>query len=275
MSKKANPALIGIFVIAALIIAIAGILVLGSGTFFKHNERFVLYFDGNLSGLDVGAPVQFGGIRIGEVVAVYLEYNTENEKTLLPVYIEIDKSRIQYVGSNSEGRGLQYQIEEGLRAQLQSQSFITGKLKIMLVSAPQTPVNLVGGDPLITEIPTIPSLLESLSKSFEELPLTEIIGDLKKVTESVSEFSSSGELTELVAYLKETAQSLSELTKSEELRFILSEFQETTEAISSLAESPLLLDALREFTTTLQSARYLFDYLERHPEALLRGKGEE
>ncbi len=275
MSKKANPVAIGTFVVVALVLAVGAILTLGSGKLFKKTEQFVLYFEGSLSGLDIGAPVELGGIRIGQVSNILLVYDTDDGTITAPVYIEIEQDRMKYAGSKSEGKGMDYHIETGLRAQLQSQSFITGKLKISLVKQPKTPIRLVSSDPEIKEIPTVPTLMESLSKSFEDLPFVEIVADLKKITGSFSKLSETGELTELVTYLKETAQSLSEISGSDQIPKILVELQETGESISSLAESPQLMDALREFTATVQSARYLFDYLERHPEALLRGKGGE
>ena len=67
MSKKANPTVIGVFVVAALAIAVAAIVTLGSGKLFKQTETFVMYFESSLSGLDVGAPVELQGVRIGEV----------------------------------------------------------------------------------------------------------------------------------------------------------------------------------------------------------------
>jgi len=275
MSKKANPVTIGAFVIVALIVAVAAILTLGSGKLFKQTEQFVLYFEGSLSGLDIGAPVELGGIRIGKVSDIHLLYNTDDGTITAPVYIELEEGRMKYAGSKSEGKGIEHHIEKGLRAQLQSQSFITGKLKISLVNQPKTPIRLLCTNPELTEIPTVPTLMESLSKSFEDLPFAEIVADLKKVTGSFSKLSESGELTELVTYLKETAQSLSEISKSDEIQSILMEFLEVTTSISDIAESPQLMDALNEFTATIQSARYLFDYLERHPESLLFGKGEE
>ncbi len=275
MSKKANPVAIGTFVVIALLLAVAAILTLGSGKLFKKTERFVLYFEGSLSGLDVGAPVEYGGIRIGQVSDIHLLYDTDKGTVIAPVYIELERDRMKYTGSENMGKGVDYHIENGMRAQLQTQSFITGKLKIALVNQPKIPVRLISSDPEITEIPTVPTLMESLSKSFEDLPFAEIIADLKKVTGSLSKLSESGELTELVTYLKDTAHSLSDISNSGEIQSILKELQETSLSISSLADSPYLLDALREFTAATQSARYLFDYLERHPEALLRGKGGE
>lgn len=275
MSKKANPVAIGAFVVVALVLAVGTILTLGSGKLFKKTEHFVLYFEGSLSGLDIGAPVELSGIRIGQVSDIHLVYDTDDGTITAPVYIELEQDRMEYSGSKNEDKGMNYLIENGLRAQLQSQSFITGKLKISLIKQSKTPIRLVSNDPEIQEIPTVPTLMESLSKSFEDLPFAEIIADLKEITGLFSKLSETGELSELVTHLKETAHSLSEISSSDKIPKILVELQETGESISALAESPQLMNALREFTATVQSARYLFDYLERHPEALLRGKGGE
>jgi paraquat-inducible protein B len=59
MSKQANKTLIGAFVVGAIVLAVAGILVFGSGDFFSVRPMFVMYFEGSVSGLNVGAPVTF------------------------------------------------------------------------------------------------------------------------------------------------------------------------------------------------------------------------
>ena len=72
MSKKANPAAIGVFVLAALAIAAGALVVLGSGKLFRESMRIVAFFEGSLSGLDVGAPVELRGVRVGTVTRILL-----------------------------------------------------------------------------------------------------------------------------------------------------------------------------------------------------------
>ena len=131
MSKKANPTVIGIFVVLAIALAAVAIIILGSGKLFAETEPYVLYFEGDLSGLDVGAPVAYQGVQVGSVTAIKLQYNTDSGEIFIPVYIELETDLIEYVGSHAAGKGLEYHIEKGMRAQLHSQSLVTGKLKVI------------------------------------------------------------------------------------------------------------------------------------------------
>jgi primosomal protein N' len=70
MGKKANPTIIGLFVVGAIALAIVGVIVFGSGRFFKHTEAFVMFFPGSVNGLSVGAQVKFKGVDVGSVLVV-------------------------------------------------------------------------------------------------------------------------------------------------------------------------------------------------------------
>src|SRR6266513_856271 len=98
MGRKASPAMIGAFVVGAVALALGGILLFGSGRLFKHASTFVMFFPGDVSGLNVGAPVKFKGVEIGSVSDVQLRFgNMERvspdqvEKGIrIPVFVEID-----------------------------------------------------------------------------------------------------------------------------------------------------------------------------------------
>src|SRR5262245_32214414 len=135
MGKKANPTVIGLFVVGALALAVAGVVVFGSGEFFKHTEEFVMFFPGSMNGLSPGAPVKFKGVDIGRVTNIKLVLHREadeapNEQTLtIPVYVQTDPSKIVVDGQRLEmtdPKNLKALIKRGMRAQLQSQSLVTG-----------------------------------------------------------------------------------------------------------------------------------------------------
>jgi paraquat-inducible protein B len=284
MSKKATPAVIGAFVLTALILGVAAILILGGGKLFSKTEPFVLYFEGSLSGLNVGAPVEYDGIRVGEVTDIRLEYNTADDTVLTPVYIGLNKKRMNFIGPPHKAKGMEYHIQQGLRAQLQLQSFVTGKLKIMLMHAPGIPVRLVGADPSVIEIPTAPTLFDSLEKSFNELPISEIILNLDKTAKMLAEISDSGEIQRIIAELKKTSEALSSIVSSPDLREAMKTLNDTlSESQQLVAKMNQNVDpsvevfnsTMKEFSDAARSARYLLDYLERHPEALLHGKRGE
>ena len=77
MGRRANPTVIGAFIIGAVALIVIGLLVLGRGQFFSDTQTFVLYFDGSIKGLNIGAPVDFQGVRIGSVTDIHVIYDSK------------------------------------------------------------------------------------------------------------------------------------------------------------------------------------------------------
>src|SRR5512135_3750728 len=133
MAKQASRMMIGGFVVLAVIIMAASLVVFGSGKFFKKTNKYVLYFDESVKGLNVGAPVLFQGVPVGSVTGIILEADLANMKTQIPVIIEIEPDRWKVRTGERHYREVAAKlIEMGLRAQLVMQSFITGQLMIQL-----------------------------------------------------------------------------------------------------------------------------------------------
>ena len=109
MSKQANKTVIGIFVVGAIALAIAAVLILGSGKFFKQTFSAVCYFEGSVGGLNIGAPVVFKGVKIGSVTNVILRFETTKLIFMIPVYIEIEPDKIGVIGARSEASGAESQ----------------------------------------------------------------------------------------------------------------------------------------------------------------------
>ena len=95
MSKRANKTVIGLFVVGALVLLIVSIVAFGSGDLFKKTNKFVLYFDGSVKGLSIGAPVMFRGVSIGTVKDISLIYDSKAGTIMLPVIVEIEQGRIK------------------------------------------------------------------------------------------------------------------------------------------------------------------------------------
>jgi ABC-type transporter Mla subunit MlaD len=166
--SKANPAVVGGFVIGAIALVVIGLLVFGGTGWFVKRNKYVAYFPGSVKGLQVGAPVDFRGVTIGQVTEIRVLFNPEEVSARLPVIVELDPSQIEMTGpepiiADQEDAGRL--IQAGLRAQLQSQSLLTGLLFVNLDFYPNAPVRLVGGDEPYPEIPTMPSGLEQLQQS--------------------------------------------------------------------------------------------------------------
>jgi len=208
MSKPANKTLIGIFVLGAMSLLIIAIVVLGSGKFFRRTDKAVCFFEGSVGGLDVGAPVVFNGVRIGEVTGVVLRYDARDLTATIPVYIKIDPQRMKTVGPRptSFGENLKLLIDHGLRARLELESIVTGKLQVSLGFYPDRPVRLVGADQRYPEIPTIPTTIQEITKRIEQLPLEQIIKNIATAVEGINRLVNSPEITKTIQSISLAAE---------------------------------------------------------------------
>jgi paraquat-inducible protein B len=200
MSKPANKTLIGTFVLSAMALLVIAIFVLGSGQFFRKTFKAVCFFEGSIGGLNVGAPVVFNGVRIGEVRDIVLRYDTKELTTTIPVYIEIDPQRMETTGPRPKSleETLKLLIDQGLRARLELQSIVTGKLQVALGSYPDRPAKLVGADHKYPEIPTIPMSVQEITKRIEQLPLEEIIKNIAAAVDGINRLVNSPEITKTI-----------------------------------------------------------------------------
>src|SRR5260370_15601313 len=149
MGKRISPTAIGMFVVGSFALVIAAIVVVGSGSLFKKPLRFVCMFQGNVNGLRIGAPVKFKGVQIGTVEEIKLALSPSegtvrpNLKELrLPVIIGIERSMIVQSGGTGHALsqpGLEDLVAPGIRAQLHTESLLTGLLLVHLDLSPKPP----------------------------------------------------------------------------------------------------------------------------------------
>jgi len=136
MGKRANPALIGAFVLFAIVICAAAVVVVGSGRLFRNTRTFVIFFPGSVNGLEKGAPVKFRGVPIGTVTDIRIRMRELAATGRIPVLIEVDRERVHELGGQhdtvDDQRVSELINDLGMRAQLQQQSFITGLLYVAL-----------------------------------------------------------------------------------------------------------------------------------------------
>lgn len=270
MSKTANKTLIGAFVLGAVALVIAALMVFGSGKFFSKKNTYVLFFDGSVKGLNIGSPVMFRGVKIGEVTNIKLLYDPEKLSAVIPVYVEIDPRNFHVIGGKGTDlitqkvRPYQYLkpfIQKGLKAQLQMQSFVTGQLMINVDFYPDKPLRLVGIDGKYPEVPTIPTSLEQLTKTLQDLNLHELY----------KKFMSSMEGFDKIVNAPGAKDSLSAM------RYTLKQADQTLATLDSTVRDNEKLGydlniTLRELNKTARSLRTLADYMERYPESLMKGK---
>ncbi len=210
MSKPVNNTLIGAFVVGALALVVAAVMVLGSGKLFTKTEKFVLYFDGSVKGLDKGAPVVFQGVKIGSVTDIYMVADPISLTTWIPVIIQIDTQGIKLTSGKPHIReDIALLIRRGLRAKLDIQSPVTAKLMIQLGVYPGTPAKLMkaeavlkGGLPDLPQIPTLPSTFQLLLQAFQDLNLKDLAKKFNGIMDGLDVIISSAEFKQLPLLLK-------------------------------------------------------------------------
>lgn len=234
MSKKANKTAVGLFVVVALLLFMAGMVVFGSSLFFKQTRKYVLYFDGSVNGLSIGAPVIFRGVKLGIVKDITLVYDLETKNVLLPVVIEIEKGHIKGAPDFVQAGGGEALIDMGVKAKLEVQSYVTGQLFIALDFFPERPAVFRGGKTEHAELPTMP-ISPDIFSLMDEMPLIDISKNLNGVVKGLNTLVNSGDLQRDLAELRNT---------------------------------------LHEVRQASRSMRFLTEYLEQHPEAILKGKAD-
>lgn len=192
MSRKANPRLIGLFVLGALALLVVSLAILGSGRLFTQKAIFVMFFEDDVAGLQIGAPVTFRGVRIGSVTDVQIRYDTDSQKFSIPVIVQLDLQQIVITGRNG-WEELDRMIDRGLRAQLKMQSLVTGQVAVDMDFDPRSPVRLVGAVNRYPEIPTkrssiseIRATLGDLIAEIRKLPLDQLVERVTVTSENLA-----------------------------------------------------------------------------------------
>jgi len=203
MSKRADPTLIGAFVVGAIVFMVVAILVLSSGDMFVQKPRIVMYFEGSVHGLQPGAGVSFRGVRIGTVTEVKLAVDIKDHQFYIPVHIEIDPRRLN--GTRGEdystldkSLSLKNLIDSGLRAQLQMKSLLTGQLYIELDFMPAKPARLFALQEGVLEMPTVSNTTQELSEMLEENDLKKTVGEFTSAISAFNHLLNMPELKESV-----------------------------------------------------------------------------
>jgi paraquat-inducible protein B len=252
---------------------------------------FVLNFEESVRGLSIGAPVDFRGVVIGEVTAIDVGHDPESQEIELPVKIAFYPQRLRNrsrADKPNVRKLLNGMVERGFRAQLRTSNLVTGQLYIGLDFFPGVTKSSIDWmrDPI--ELPTIPgslvqlqAMVVSIAEKLDKLPLNELSTDLRSTLTATK-----GSFQNLDSTLKATTGLVRRIDKdlAPAARDALVEARKTLDAATTSMQSTLgddapikqdLREALHGLTRAAESLRVLADYLERHPEALLRGKPKD
>jgi paraquat-inducible protein B len=253
MKARANPALIGGFVVGAIALGVIAVVLLGSGRFFSNNVEFVALFPGSINGLAVGAPVKFKGVEVGRVTRVQIAIDEAfAEDFRIPVFFELDPAKLTRQGAPIDRRDLRDRelladlYKQGLRAQLVPESFVTGVLYIELDMHPDTPSELqLGADSKLREIPTLPTTLERAASA-----ATQILAKIDEI-----------DFDGLVAALNNTVVEVNKLLASPELKDVSKNLNKVLTAADEAIESvrTLATSARGDINGLTRSAQHALD----------------
>jgi paraquat-inducible protein B len=300
----AKPAVVGGFVLGALLLGVVATLVFGGTRWFSHREQVMAVFTDSLSGLGAGSPVTFRGVTIGRVEAIRVRVNAPTIAPVIQVYLALEPDKISWTnGKPSDPReDLQTAVTEGLRAQLRSQSLITGELSVDLDFHPNAAAVAIESSDGTLQIPTIASDLQQFKDQVRDMKLPEIADQTRQVLQSVQRLVNTIEpvIGPLSASLQTTLttsttavreiQSQSTLaleqftTDGKELDVLLKAAEQATahtdQLVTSLdamtsTRSPLRTDldgTLRDLAASSSSLRLFTHDLERNPLGTLMKK---
>lgn len=278
-------------------------------TEFARQVPFLTFFDGSLRGLSPGAPVEFRGIRIGSVTDISIRSDLMDGRIQIPVALVLEPDRLIALDETDTDELSDAEIYEnmarfvrrGLRAQLETANLLTGDLLVSLEIHNNVPPTELDMNDTYPVIPTVPTDLEALTASLDtvlkqvaNLQLDELSTNLNKTVLAIEETYAGPEAREAFTTLETTMSDLQGLIGAlrGEVPPLLVELRSAAESASSAlsqarstlvnangvvsADSPLRYDlaqTLSELRGAARSIRVFADYLERHPDALIRGRG--
>ena len=241
MSMRANPTAIGLFLIGAAVLTVAGTATLATTAWFQKRSTFISFFQESVNGLENGAPVKFQGVPIGTVTDLLIQIDERDKTFQVPVQYEIDLRRLTtqlgtFVNLR-QGSVLQQQIKDGLRAQLQSESLVTGQLYIELsYNAEADSAQLEGHATAWPEIPTTRSLMAALGTGAGSL-----VADMLKIMFQVNQMLADVDMKEINAAVVASAQAVENLVDSPEIKAALRQVPGMTSQVNqTMAQVELL-----------------------------------
>jgi paraquat-inducible protein B len=270
---------------------------------YTVRSRYLVEFGGSVHGLEPGAPVEFKGVKIGRVVDVHLEFDASSNAVRLPVTLEIERQRVEQAPGAPIPPGSTLTAElvsRGMRAQLRASSLLTGQLYVALDFFPQAPPDELDTSGRYPRIPSVPGELEGIATSLGSLlermgalPLDQLVADLDGTLKSYQRVAEMPELRESLRSLSRTLAATESLMRSADGQAgpLLASLRKTSDTAQEALEragvtlasvnkgygsdSEIrrdLTSLVRQLQDTARSVKMLADFLEQHPESLVRGK---
>lgn len=320
MKVHAGALRVGVFVIVGLALMVVAIAYVLGGQAFTQHTHVLMRFSGSVYGLQTGSPVVFRGVSIGSVTAIGLGTNAQSGQIEIPVTARLDREAVLHLvpasgnptnsGAAATTAALAQLIAQGLSARLATQSLLTGQLYVDLDLRPVQVAALALRPWAATDIPTLPTGLQTLQSQLENVDVKAVVQDLATVASATRQFLQDPQLKAVVANTASLSAELRTLTQSLQREVVplsratqLTLEQTRAAALMLAPDSPLvsgLLKASQELTETAVSLREtagadaeliqnlnrtsrdmgraarqmgeLTDLIERQPDLLLRGR---
>jgi paraquat-inducible protein B len=268
MKTKISPAVVGAFVLGAFAIGIITLLALGSLTLFTKPERFMVYFDESISGLDEGSPVKLHGVRVGHVVSISIRYGRTTGKSLAAVLCDLNRGSItDESGASfdvSNRAALQALVDRGLRAQLELGGLATGLLFVELefMDPHKYPDRSKTTDVKYVVIPPTPSEISELRASAATLMAnaTTVLAKMEQI-----------DFQELSIELKKLVTETRLRIEGADFKGLVDQWKKTGQSVDALARSPDALRAMENLNQTLDALRAAIVRLDTQVDS--NGKG--
>jgi paraquat-inducible protein B len=273
MSQRANPTLIGAFVLGAAVIAVGAIIFFGSSNLFAKKQDYVTYFNQSVNGLGIGSNVKYKGVTVGKVTQLQLQFQGENQPPLVKVQYEIntDNLRNKYGLAITLGNPEYHKraIEQGFRAKLDFESLISGQLYIALdFYKGAAPAVLRPRQDNILEIPPLPSdidtILANLTKAIGNLGAVDfsaLAKDLQDVLRSVTSGINSLQLEKLGNSVDNAANSIASLANGEQVKSALGSVRQSFDELTITLKN--LDPSIKDLRPTLDAAKSALANLQK------------
>lgn len=209
--RKSHPAMLGLFVVIGLIVLFVAVVTLAGGRLLVHKQKVVMHYAGSVYGLQVGAPVVFRGVRLGSVSAIGVAYDADTRNVTIPVTAELDREMVASITGHKADAGgenvLPALVQRGLRAQLATQSLLTGQLYVDLDFRPEKPAHYISEDTQ-SEIPTIATAFQELRNQVDNLDLRRLVDDVSAIASSTRRMVSGPEANHVLKNLEVATDNL-------------------------------------------------------------------
>ena len=274
MAAANHKVAIGAFTLLGAFFFVLALIFLGGGKFFKTKTEYVLYFEGSVSGLSVGAPVVFRGVPLGSVTRISMIFDRKSSAITIPVFIHLDESSIvrlsgEKIPEEFHNRIIQHMVKNGLSARLQIQNLITGQYRVELDYHNSALATRHNPD-LPNEIPTVPSPMDALQKTLATLPVQDLAKAVNHILMGLSNAIGDGDTIKKTieqihaafAKMENSFMALEDILKNTNMNkstaIILNNMQNVTESLAK--EIPKLMI---ELNATMGSFAQTVEHFKR------------